>query len=554
MKTLFLVFILLSSVSLRASENVHTDAKEAFDVINQALDFQKKKTANERAEFYYESVVEDKACNHCPEYLSLIKEVNKIVEKIPTPDDVKASNQQLLQMDRLKFMYYETVASINGNEVCSIFESKEPTKLKGIERDKLTMLAEELISLPNVSSFQFYPQPPFKEVRYLYRGEGLQSHILIEVIVREDRSAVIRYHHYDPYDLPDIGGEVQKERKFNELDLNSTYGRVNIDTSTTLNINEQSSRASLGGNTRDWVQIEARHSKDNEASLKTILPMEVSIPSDSSIKIKGNISHEQKENLANDEHDKIDRAELNISSDKLSDLFKARLEKKEGKQEFGMGSKHEFKLDPSLKIQGELEQIEVRREDEKSLQQKVNLTLGNEKGTHEYVKAKIDKHNDIETIHLSTKHVWDVNSQTGLKVKTEAAQITTERDKDKVKKNEIFLSLTDHGHEYVTARVVQGDDLDRLISLSSRYGLGNYGSVNVSVDRYDSGKENVSFGHSMTSGKNSYQTNVGHSSEAGQFINFKAERKISEMASMILTIQTDSNDNRTVMYQYEAKF
>lgn len=547
-----IIFIIFSFSSLALDEASDGNVRYALEKIDQALELQKNQSATERAEFYYESVVDEKAaCTHCPEYLSLIKEVNKIVEKIPTPQDVKSANRQLVQIDRLKFMYYEVVSSLNGNEVCSIFENKDPIRLKGVERDHLTLLSEELLALPNVTSVQFYPNPPEKEIRYLYQGEGLQSHILIEVVVKEDKTAVIRYHHYNPYNLPDIGGVLQNG-KFNEFDLASNAGGLNIDTKTVINVSEQTSKVGLALDNRQWVSIEARHRNDEEASIKTILPLEISLPSE--MKITGAVTHEQKENLVSSEHDKINRTEINISSRKDRELVKAHLQRGEGQEELWVGTQQEIKLDSKLKLQGGAEQREVKAANEKLREQKFNVALSNEEGNHQFVKARIERVNENETLHLSTSHVWDVDEKKGLKLKTEATQVTTEEENTKYKKKEMILSLTDHNHEYVTARVVQGDEIDRLISFTSRYGLGDNNSVDVSVDRYDSGKESFSIGHQMKSGKNSFQTSVGRGTETGNFINFKAERKISERASMILTVQADSNQNTTMMYQYQSKF
>jgi len=555
-KSFVIALIFLCSFSSRATGLDDSNIKEALETLDQAIDLQKQRTANQRAEYYYESVVDEKAaCTHCPEYVLLIKEVNKIVEKIPAPEDVTLANRQLVEVDRLKFMYYEVVASANGTETCSIFDNSDPTRPEGIDRDKLTLLAEQLIDLPNITSIQFYPHPPAKEKRYLYRGEGMQSHILIEVIVKEDRTALIRYHHYFPYQMPDIGGTiVNEERKFNELELGSKVGGLQVDTKTVVNLSDQTAKASVAGEKREWVTIEARHRNENDVSLMTIIPMEIALSEKSGVKVAGNISHEQKESLVDSEHDKINRAELNVSSAKNNNLLSAKFEDKEGHQELVVGSQYEVNVIPSLRIQGGVQQKEIKKESESNTHQDFNIALGDHEGKHEYLRAQVQRVDDFDTVQLSTKHQWNVNSEKGLQIKTEATQTTTETEADKLRKSEVVLSLTGHNHEYVTARVVQGDDLDRLMSLTSRYGLGNYGSVKVSVDRYDSGKESVSFGHQVKSGKNSFQTNVGHDSETGQFINFQAERKISSTASMILTVQTDSNHNTTLMYQYESKF
>lgn len=533
---------------LLEKENVKT-ALEKFD---EALEIQKNQTATERAEFYYEIAVDSKACSHCPEYVSLIREVNNIVEKMDPPKDVTLANKQLVEIDRLKFMYFEKVASLNGNETCSIFDATDPTLLRGVDRDKLTLVAEELVSLPQIASIQYYPQPPQKEIRYFYRGEGLQSHILIEVIVKEDKSAVIRYHHYNPYNLPNIGIKIS-DNKFNEFEMDSRVGGINVKTDAVLNISEQTAHATLKGDSKEWVKIEAKHQSKDRASIKTIIPLEVSLP-DSHIKFAGNVSHEQKEDLESSEHDKINRAEVTISSKTQMELIKAKLEEKEGQQEVVVGSKVKRTLGSSLEFAGEIERREIKIEGQETNSRRVDMFLRSPSGNHEFIRAKIENEGEQDKVHLSTKHTWTVDSDSNLKMKAQVSQTRSENGVDRSRQNEMVLSLTDQNHEYVTARVVQGNELDDLLSLTSRYGLSDKSSVSVAVDHSDSGKKNISFGHQMTSGKNSIQTSVGRGTETGNFINFSAQRKISETASMVLNVQADSNHNTTLMYQYQSKF
>jgi len=555
-KKLISLLTFIFFLPLQASDVFETaDMNVALKKIDEAMVAQRNQTPNERAEFYYETTIDRNSCAHCPEYLKLVKEVNSIVEKIPPSNDIATTNQQVIQIDRLKFLYYESVSAMNGNETCSILDAMDPTLVNGVDRDKLTLLAEEFISLPNVTSLQYYPKPPEKEIRYIYRGEGLQSHILIEVIVHADKTATMRYHHYFPYDLPDIGGVVtEKPRKLNEIETSLSFSdNFEVDTKTTLNLSDQSTRATLRREDSEWIQLEGRHKKDSEASLKAVLPVEIIVPSESGVRVTGGLSQEHLENLNTDNREKIEGAKINIGNDKNKNLISAQMEKREGKTEVVVGSRYQTSFDNSLKVEGEIEERNVETDYSKSNQQKIQVTLSDGKG-REYIRARVDNVNETETIHLGTKHQWDLDSEKGLRVRAEASQQTIDDNTDKKKKNEMVMSLTDHNHEYVTARVVQGDELDRLIALSSRYTVGDNTTVNATVNRYDSGKESISFGHQMRSGSNSYQTNIGHDSEKGQFINFKAEKKISSTASMVVSVQTDSNHSTTFMYQFESKF
>lgn len=558
MNRIITTLLLLLSSQLWASGSLlnNADLTAAYKKVSETYEKVKKQSGTERAEFYYEmNLGESKPCTHCPEYLNLIKEVNKIVDKIPKSQNIAQANEEMIQLDRLKFLYYESVAAVNGNEVCSIFGNMDPLDRSGIKRDKLTLLSEELLELPHVTSLQYYPTPPQTEIRYLYRGEGLQSHIIIEVIAKADKSAVVRYHYYNPDDLPSLGGRVvESDSKFNEFKGSSRLNKdFDLDTKMEVNIDNQITQATLKNNGKDWVQIEGRHVNKSEAAIKAYLPIEVNIPSETGVKLSGGISHEQKENLATDNHHKTDQAELKVTNENNQEL-RAHLKKSDTKEELIIGTRYKKNLSKNLVMSTEAEQKEVTVDSIKNTNQKVGVAFKDDKGDHEYIHAKLDKGDEIEKIHLSTKHRWTVNDETDLKVTGEASQTTESKLLEKSKSNEMILSLTDKNHEYVTARVVQGDDLDRLIALSSRYTVGDYGSVNATVNRFDSGKESVSVGHQIKTEKNSLQTNIGRDSEKGEFINFKMERKISSTASMVLTVETDRQKETTFMYQLEAKF
>lgn len=205
-------------------------------------------------------------------------------------------------------------------------------------------------------------------------------------------------------------------------------------------------------------------------------------------------------------------------------------------------------------------QVEKSAETTNSRNQNLSVSLKDTKGNHEFITANVsrDQKNNLsqEKISVGTKHQVELDKENGLKVSGAAIGSTMVADNSDapVRTNELILSLTDHNHEYVTAKVVKGDALNDLMSLSSAYKVGDYGNVKGTYETYESGREAVSFGHQMKSGKNSFETSVGRDSEAGNYFSFKMERKISSTSSMVLTVKTDTNNDKTIMYQYQAKF
>lgn len=190
-----------------------SDNKELTDFTAKAQEAYKKQKQmnldpNYRAKLYYESQTEQKPCQHCPEYLDLISEVNKIVEKTKV-SDVKKDNQRMIELSRLKFLYYVVKSTEESNDGgCREHLRVLPQELNKIKKGKVILAAEEALALPDVSSVQFY-EGKGKDVHYYYKGEGIESDNIIEVHVRSDGTAVVRYYKYDSADqLPDLGTSV----------------------------------------------------------------------------------------------------------------------------------------------------------------------------------------------------------------------------------------------------------------------------------------------------------------------------------------------------------
>jgi hypothetical protein len=293
------------------------DPKEAFKKVREAIKYHKEMSPTKEAEYFYQAEVEDSPCHHCPEYLKLIREVNQIAEKVPEKrsEDVAIRNEAMIQLNRLKFMYYETrLVEEEGDQGCLMYYNMRALRREEIPKDSLILLAEEALSLKNVTSFQFYPREKDQATHYFYRGEGEQANIIIEVVVYNDKKAVIRYHHYkeankvDKYNLPYLGSEPRekphpREKEWNpmgvkDLDLNAK-GEVHISetykvaSKSEVDLKEQSAQFALVDSAgKNWVSVDTKHRSAKEVSVRTFIPVEWQI-AESGLKVQGNVEYER---------------------------------------------------------------------------------------------------------------------------------------------------------------------------------------------------------------------------------------------------------------------
>jgi len=73
-------------------------------------------------------------------------------------------------------------------------------------KGKLTLAVEEALALPNVTEVQYYATGS-REVHYYYRGEGIENDVVIEVVMGQGKTPVIRYYKYDDgLNLPSLDG------------------------------------------------------------------------------------------------------------------------------------------------------------------------------------------------------------------------------------------------------------------------------------------------------------------------------------------------------------
>jgi hypothetical protein len=175
-----------------------------------------------RAELFYQTKVSQSPCVHCPQYLGLIKEVNKIVDQIDD-QNIAIANEKAIQLSKLKFLYYLSVSETDEGTKCDKTSHMVLGEEDKIRSGKVKLVAEKALALPNVTDVQFYN--PNKEMHYFYQGEGEENGNIIEVIVMPDQSAFIKYYKYNsPYSLPNLS----PGKEASPLEIDEQIGYFNL--------------------------------------------------------------------------------------------------------------------------------------------------------------------------------------------------------------------------------------------------------------------------------------------------------------------------------------
>lgn len=303
---------------------------ELIKAIKEAIKQSKTETPTQNAEAYYEFTTTNKPCPHCPEYLKLIREVNKIVEKTPAEKSASVSelNESMVQLNRLKFMYYETkIIQENGGEVCMQYQHSNPLNQKLYNEDNTILVAEEMLSLSSVTSFQYIPAGNEKEIRYYYKGTGSQSDVIVEVILYPNEKAVLRYLRLkdSSFNLPDLGSStepskinvdlagsilnlgtaIKGDKKIGEtileqdIPISDQKGSVqiiegiNLETDTNAKLNKQTVGLSLNDGSRDILKVDVEHKTLKQLEVTTVIPMALEID-DSGLKVGGAVTLDTK--------------------------------------------------------------------------------------------------------------------------------------------------------------------------------------------------------------------------------------------------------------------
>jgi hypothetical protein len=270
----------------------------------------KNPSPTKEAQTFYQFETDDRPCPHCPEYLKLIREVNKIVEKVPGKDRVSEDNKSLVQLNRLKFMYYEIKSfDENGGVKCIPYQHADALSYRTYKPDELTLLAEEILSLPNVSDLQYIPKDHEQEIRYFYRGEGAQKEKVIEVVLFPDKKVLIRYHKYTDPQMPQLPNLSFSERPGLERFITDSsdnllpdvhlieqkgaveVGGLHLKTEATARIQKQFMNATLSdGSGKEWLKVEVRNQTLKDVQVTTAIPIKIELTD--KMKLGGQVSLE----------------------------------------------------------------------------------------------------------------------------------------------------------------------------------------------------------------------------------------------------------------------
>lgn len=459
---------------------------------------EKPLTANEQAELYYQGNVSDKPCVHCPQYLNLVREVNKVVAKTKeSGESVQSFNDRMIELNKLKFLYFATrEVNESGEEKCQKWNSYDP--LQKVELGGNTkLIAEEVLHMPNVTSVQYMPQGNEQDVYYYYRGEGAQRDVIIEVKMTKSGEGRVRYFKYHPEndfvaerDLPDLGNssssnsffakkeEAPKDDNYFDLKMDVKTRKLVLPTDveiaeagTTTELNENlklKSKTNLAFNTQgtsmslanstgeDWIRVEAKNKTQGDTSFATTIPVEFNLNKESKLKLGGALSREMVR----------DFNKPNTSFDNTNTV-------------------------------------------------KLGLTDHN----HEYLNAEvISKEEGLRNVALSSKYsLGDVGNVSG----------KYEFDNEGSKKYTIGNETRYGDDSSITGKYEFDNKGNRAYSVGNKTNMGNYGTLT---------------------------TSYGVTQERKQFIEFGHEKKISDNASMVLSVKTGRDQETTVMYQFQAKF
>lgn len=187
------------------------DLKELTALIKRAKDAEKTGTNHGKYLLEREARLNDEGpCLHCPRFLSLTSEVNKIVEKMARNPGASSSEELPVKINKLKFLYYtQKDRTEDGGVECRRFlditPDLKPTKFDG----QFKLMAEDVLRFNAVSDIQ-YMNPKTEETVYYYRGEGADKDVVIQAVLTKD-GGVLRYYRYysteaekNPYNLPDF--------------------------------------------------------------------------------------------------------------------------------------------------------------------------------------------------------------------------------------------------------------------------------------------------------------------------------------------------------------
>jgi len=215
----------LSGASLGVNSLNSPEGKKIQEIFKQAKEAQKAGRNDGKFVLEKEEMVNDTGpCTHCPRYLALTSEVNKIIGKLakdPPKDSDIALSDLPVRLNRLKFLFYtqkkqEEDGSVSCRRFMDLTPNLRPTKFDG----QFKLMAEEVFKFSSVTDVQ-YMNPQVEETVYYYRGEGADSNVIVQAILTKEGGRLRTFRYYpteqekNPYNLPDMNKvytDVQEKR------------------------------------------------------------------------------------------------------------------------------------------------------------------------------------------------------------------------------------------------------------------------------------------------------------------------------------------------------
>ncbi len=259
-----LLFILFNVTNALAIERLNsflnrnetiTGNEETLNQIAKRVSFQTKFGILDNYDYLKEKELRDDPCVHCPGFLKLAREVNKIVREVPRSD--KDKNIQTVASNQLEFLYFIVQSEYEDGRVECKKMLEDPIQkiLKEKKSGEYELLSDTLFSLTEIGGLQLI-NPHTKSVHYIYRGKGSDRDNVYEIIKKsgeKPRLRIFRYHpteaEKNPYNLPDLGEAPIKNLGFNMIN----YQGSALDISP-----EEKAKLKENGYLRTGIKVETR--------------------------------------------------------------------------------------------------------------------------------------------------------------------------------------------------------------------------------------------------------------------------------------------------------
>lgn len=283
----------------------------AFDYLNDPklkafLEYAKKAKDNENGVldisyklFREEEISRDNKCRHCPKYLLLTEQINKVIDNIAKDPKTNISEELPIKINRLKFLYYtQALREKNGEIKCQRFmdltPDLKPTKFDG----QFKLIAEDALKFNSVTDIQ-YINPNLKEVVYYYRGEGAEKNIVVQAILTPG-GGKFRYYRYtptalesNPYNLPDMNKIYPEPERTPTLADKIQYHDVDPHATPVLGLAATPDNYKL--NFKAELEKRNKYIPNNihfvDASMNTEIGGGISVKGSSDTSIKGNVAN-----------------------------------------------------------------------------------------------------------------------------------------------------------------------------------------------------------------------------------------------------------------------